>query len=178
MSLQTMVVQSLWTHGSSMQIEYPERLTLLRRTAEYTEVQGEPGSSNWFHFAVPTPVLAADSNLYLGSVFIRFKTESTQSFIKEVLLYDGEINIASFNDLELNCAEFRTDRFDPPLTQLNFGLGVSLKVVFGSDEAALQMKFSSAGANFAIPAENTETVTGAVKAGRISSTRKKRNRSR
>lgn len=178
MTLQSMVVQSLWTHGTSMQIEYPERLALVRRAAYYIEVQGEAGSSNWFHFAVPTSVLAGDSNLYLGSVFVRFKTESPQAYVEEVHLYDGEKKIAEFNGLRLNPEEFRTDRFDPALTRMDYGLGVSLKVVFGSEGESMVMKFSSAGANFAIANESEEKTSDINKSGRTRTTRVKRSRNR
>ena len=48
---------AMWTHGTAVQIEYPERLPQVRRMAFYTRIVGSPNTSNWLHFPISTPVV-------------------------------------------------------------------------------------------------------------------------
>jgi len=48
---------AMWIHGTAVQIEYPERLARVQRMAFHTRVVGNPGTSNWLHFPISTPVV-------------------------------------------------------------------------------------------------------------------------
>jgi len=48
---------AMWTHGTAVQIEYPERLERVQRMAFHTRIVGSPGTSNWLHFPISTPVV-------------------------------------------------------------------------------------------------------------------------
>lgn len=144
----------LWTHGNSMQVEYPDRLSSIQRAGFFTQVEGKPGTANWFHFAIPTPATLGNEELKIAEVFIRFRTGSPDAYVKSVYLYDAENRIAEFNDLNLAPEDFTTERFDPALLKLNYGLGVSINVVFGVESMSHKMEFSSAGSIFTMQIEN------------------------
>mgnify|MGYP001404356031 CR=1 FL=1 len=46
-----------WIHGHSMAIEYPDRIVSQWRAGFSITVEGKRGTHNWFHFAIPTPVI-------------------------------------------------------------------------------------------------------------------------
>ena len=48
---------AMWTHGTAVQIEYPERLQYVQRMAFHTRIVGTSNTSNWFHFPISTPVV-------------------------------------------------------------------------------------------------------------------------
>ena len=48
---------SMWTHACSLQVEYPNSLENISRKAFHTRIKGKPGTSNWIHFPIPTPVV-------------------------------------------------------------------------------------------------------------------------
>lgn len=143
------LTQSMWTHGNSMQIEYPDCLDSVCRKACGIQVQGKAGSTNVFHFAIPSSTIVDSESMELAAVFLRFRTDSADAYIQEVYLYDGEEKFAEFKQLSLAPEEFCTKRFDPPLYQIEYGLGLSLYVVFGMEVSSNIMEFSSAGCNFA-----------------------------
>jgi hypothetical protein len=149
------LVQAMWTHGHSMQIEYPERLDLERRLGFYIQTRGKPFTGNWFHFAIPTPVIVDGRRLCVGSVMIRFRTGSGAS-VHAVHIYDGETKIAAHDGLNLSPqGSFVWPRFDVPThPPIRWGLGISIGVRFG-DSANLPpnkllFEISSAGCDFVV----------------------------
>ena len=79
-----------WTHGHSMEIEYPDRMASAIRRGYAYQVEGKPGTTNWFHFAIPTPVIINDVRLQVASIMLRMTTGSIDSFVRDVHIYDGE----------------------------------------------------------------------------------------
>jgi len=138
----------IWIHGHNMEVEYPDRLENFRRAASGTMVDGKAGTANWFHFAITTSEVLDNDSYAAGAIFVRFKSGSQDAYIKDVHIYDGEFKIFEFNDLKLHPDKFTTERFDPPLIELNYGLGISIRVEFGDSGASRRMDFSSAGAVF------------------------------
>lgn len=139
-----------WIHGHSMQIEYPDRMVSAIRRGYAYQVEGNPGSSNWFHFAIPTPVYIDDVRLQVDSVMLRFTTGSVDSFVRDVRVYDGEILISVHDDVYLSESNGFV-RFDVPDTPyVLWGLGISLGVGFGVEMMSHTMDFISAGADFVI----------------------------
>jgi hypothetical protein len=143
------LTQSMWTHGNSMHIEYPECLDSVQRKDSGIRVQGKNGTTNLFHFAIPSSTIVDSEAMQLAAVFLRFRTASADTYIQEVYLYDGEERFAEFKQLNLAPEEFCTKRFDPPLYRMQYGLGVSIFAVFGEEPSSNIMEFSSAGGNFA-----------------------------
>ena len=145
------LAQAMWVHGHSMQIEYPDRIQSVWRAGFYIRVQGKPNTSNWLHFAIPTPVIVDDRRLSVGSVMVRFRSSSDKAIIHAVHIYDGETKIASHDGLSLAPqGSFDWPRFDVPThPDIKWGLGISIGVRFeGTSAAQNQMEFSSAGCDF------------------------------
>lgn len=174
------IAVAMWTHGSSIEIEYPDRISSVWRSGLYTRIDGKPGTSNWLHFAIPTPVIVFDTRLKADSALIRFRTASVDAWVKSVHIYDGETKIASHDNLNLAPSEFSMERFDIPTNpEMRYGLGISIGVAFGVEMMSHRMEFSSAGCDFinSAPSSAQDISTGKVKSNSISK-RKNRKRSR
>ena len=139
-----------WIHGHSMEIEYPDRMASAIRRGYAYQVEGKPGTNNWFHFAVPTPVIINDVRLQIDSVMLRMTTGSVDSFVRDVHIYDGEVRIAVHEEVYLVEDNWFV-RFEVPETPyLRWGLCISLGVGFGVEMMAHTMDFVSVGADLII----------------------------
>ena len=139
-----------WIHGHSMQIEFPDRVPYQRRTGMSFDIEGQPGTDNWFHFAIPTPVIVNDVRLRAARIILNFKTFSIDAFVRHVHVYDGIYRIAQFDDINLSMDQpgVRLDIPEKPLMLL--GLGISLGVGFGVEPMSHRMEFYAAGCDFVI----------------------------
>jgi hypothetical protein len=144
------IVYASWIHGHSMQIEYPDQIASQWRPGFYISIEGKPGTTNWFHFAIPTPVIVNDVRLRIDAVMLRFATGSVDSFVRDVHVYDGEARIAAFNDVYLS-GDNGFAKFDlPERPEVLWGLGISIGVGFGVEMMNHTMNFISAGCNFTL----------------------------
>jgi len=139
-----------WIHGHSMQIEYPDRISYVRRLGSKIHVEGWPGTGNWFHFAIPTPVIIDDIRLKIDSVLLRFRTGSTDAYVRHVHIYDGEYKIAEHNDIYLSEQNDLVRLAVPDKPYMHWGLGISIGVEFGLELMDHSMDFISAGCDFVI----------------------------
>ncbi|MBN1509400.1 MAG: hypothetical protein JW955_21315 [Sedimentisphaerales bacterium] len=139
-----------WIHGHSMQIESPDRLARLIRVGWCVFVEGKPGTENWFHFAVPTPVIIDDVRLQADSVMLRFATGSVDAFVRDVHVYDGRTRIAEFNDLNLSGAQDFVRLTLPGAPAMWQALGISVGVGFGVEAMDHGMEFFAAGCDFVV----------------------------
>ena len=151
------LAHAMWVHGHGMQIEYPERLDVQKRMGFYFQIKGKPFTSNWFHFAIPTPVIVDSKRLIVGSVMVRLRTGPGAS-VHAVHIYDGETKIAAHDGLNLSPqGNFVFPRFDVPThPYIKWGLGISVGVKFG-DAANLPpnkllVELSAAGCDFMLKA--------------------------
>lgn len=149
------LAHAMWVHGHNVQIECPERLDVQGRMGFYVRLRGKPFTSNWLHFAVPTPVIVDSNRLRVGSVMIRFRTGPGVS-VYAVHIYDGETKIAAHDGLNMSPQDaFISPRFDVPThPAIKWGLGISIGVKFG-DAANLPpnkllLEISSAGCDFMV----------------------------
>jgi len=140
-----------------MQIEYPERLSEQKRMGFYISTRGKPFTTNWFHFAIPTPVIVDGKRHFVGSVMIRLRTGPGAS-VHAIHIYDGEVKIAAHDGLNLSPqGGFVWPRFDMPAhPAIKWGLGISIGVKFG-DAANLPpnkllVEVSAAGCDFMLKA--------------------------
>ena len=142
------LAHAMWVHGHSMQIEYPNRLNWVQRTGFSTKVQSKgPMQPNWFHFAIPTPVIVNDKRLRVGSVLIRFRSAG-QAYVKAIHVYDGEKKIASKENIKLSPPQWQVEKVSVPNnSQIFWGLGISILVDFGIDTPR-EIEFSAAGCDF------------------------------
>jgi hypothetical protein len=139
-----------WIHGHSMQIEYPDRIAYQRRTGMSFDIEGKPGTDNWFHFAIPTPVIINDVRLQVDSVLLCFWTGSIDAFVQHVHVYDGRYRIAEFNDINLSKDQPSVRLVLPGAPQMLQALGISLGVGFGVEMMNHNMEFYAAGCDFVI----------------------------
>ena len=145
-----------WIHGHSMQIEYPERISNMYRAGFCIHVEGWPGTSNWFHFAIPTPVIINDVRLRADSVMLNFKTGSTDAYVKDVHVYDGDSLIVEHNDINLSEQNDLLRLLIPDRPYVHLGLGISIGVEFGLEKKDHSMEFIAAGCDFVVSPRTEE----------------------
>lgn len=124
------IAHATWTHGHSMQIEYPGKIQSTWRAGFFIRVVGKPNTTNWFHFAIPTPVIVNGKRLSVGSCMLRFKTGGLQAVVRDVHVFDGEKKIVQHNDVNLT-GNHGFERFNVPNNpDVHWGLGISIGVTF------------------------------------------------
>jgi hypothetical protein len=143
------IANASWTHGTSIQVELPEQIELIRRFGFYTRIIGKANTTNWFHFAIPTPVIVDNDRKQVGPVILRFTTSSANAVVRDVHIYDGEARIAAHNSINLT-GDHYSERFGVAhCPAVLWGVGISIGVTFGggtSNERA--MRFIAAGCDF------------------------------
>ncbi len=137
-----------WIHGRTLQIEYPDRIAAESRIGWGAWVEGKPGTINWFHFAIPTPVIINDVRLQIDSVLLVFKTGSIDAIVRDVHVYDGPWRIAVFDQVNLTGNQPLVRLTLPGTPAVGQGLGISLGVGFGVEAMDHTMEFYSAGCDF------------------------------
>ena len=114
-------------------------------------------AAEWFHFAIPTPVIFGGKTSNLEKVFVLFKTQLGAKIIA-LHIYDGSKKILEFNQLNLtgdhgNALDAANAwKLNP--VHINYGLGLSVNVDFGKEltpAGVPEITFTSAGADFTIP---------------------------
>jgi hypothetical protein len=139
-----------WIHGHSMQIEYPDRLAEQHPMGFHMHVEGKPGTVNWFHFAIPTPVIINDVRLRADAVIVNFETGSADAIVRDVHIYDGDVGVVEHNGVNLTGQNWFY-RFEiPTRPEMWQGIGVSIGVAFGIEAMAHWMDFASAGCDFTL----------------------------
>ncbi|MCK6627302.1 MAG: tyrosinase family protein [Anaerolineae bacterium] len=146
------LAQTTWIHGHSMQIEFPDRVNLVWRAGYFIRVGGRQTTENWFHFAIPTPVIVNDRRLRADAVLLRFRTNSDSAFVHAVHVYDGENRIAAHENLRLSPRTWSLQRLDVPNNpEIRWGIGISIGVRFqGTTTNDNLIEFSSAGSEFLV----------------------------
>lgn len=145
-----MAVQAMWAHGHMLQIEFADRIQSARRFGSSISIEGRQNTENWFHFAIPTPVIINDRRLRVGAVLLRFRTSSDNAYVHAVHIYDGEGRIVGQDNLRLSPRAWNLQRVDVPNDpEVRWGLGISIGVRFqGANPADNRVEFSSAGGEF------------------------------
>lgn len=140
------LLHAMWAHGSSVQEEFPDRLTQTRRLGFYSLFDGKPGTWNWFHYAIPTPVIVSDRRLRLESVMLQFSAYP-DVWVTNVHIYDGYRKIESFDNLAITGTHL-FERFDTLNPLVRYGIGISIGVRFGTNNVTHRIRFISAGGDF------------------------------
>lgn len=140
-----------WVHGTSMQAEYPNRLTSVRHIGPFARIEGSPGQNTWVHFPIPTPPVAGGGKLRAGAVLLNFRTRTSDAWAYEVVLYDGATTVAEFRDIHLD-GDHPAERFDVPgHPEVQTALNITVGVQFASNPStvpAMTMEFVAAGCEF------------------------------
>lgn len=149
-------IHASWTHGSAVQPERQGFFVNVTRTG-YGALflsQNEPGKGGeWFHFAVPTPVIVDGKRTQVVKVLVRYATVQTAK-ITAVHLYDGEKKFQGFEKLALSSAQDALADWKPaPGHEMLWGLGISVFVDFGlaTAQGVPGIWFRAAGADFQVP---------------------------
>ena len=143
------IAEASWTHGTSMQVEVPESLESVRRFGFFTRVVGKANTTNWFHFAIPTPVIQNNVRRTFGPCMLRFATGGTSAVVRDVHLYDGEVRVVAHDAVNLSGSQPFTRFGIAHSPKVLWGVGISIGVTFGAgNSAARTMDFISAGCDF------------------------------
>jgi len=148
-------LQANWIHGTAVQMEKEGYFISKARTG-FGSVFRTHGAQ-WFHFAIPTPVIVDSMRATLKKAFIFYKTEGTAK-ITALHLYDGAKKFAGFDGLGLSGDHSQSidasNMWLPnPPHEMLFGLGLSILVDFGVPTAGSVpgIWFMTAGADFETP---------------------------
>ena len=139
-----------WVHGTSMQVEYPNRVTSVRHTGPFVRIEGSKGQNTWVHFPIPTPAVVDGVHSRVGTALVSFRTRS-HATVHEVIVYDGEKRIAEHMDLNLE-GDHLGSRFDiPGSPEVNQGINITVGVQFSEDAPdvrSMQIEIVGAGIEF------------------------------
>jgi len=143
------IANASWIHGTSVQVEFPDQLESIRRFGFFTRVVGNANTFNWFHFAIPTPVIVNDDRKVVGPVILRFITGGTNAVVQHVDVWDADSRIAAHHDINLSGSQLFVKLGVPHCPPAVFGLGISVGVRFGGGTATeRRVDFISAGCDF------------------------------
>ncbi len=143
------LTHAMWIHGTSIQVEWEDRVSSIIRRGFHTHIECKPNTSNWFHFAIPTPVIVSDKRLRLDSVMLIFNTGFDVA-IQQVHVRDGrkEPPLAIYQGLSLK-GDHPFERFSlPGQPEVSWGIDVAALVSVGVESGGHWIEFSGAGADF------------------------------
>ena len=139
-----------WVHGSSMQIEYPNRVTSVRHTGPFVRIEGAEGQNTWVHFPIPTPAVVNGTRMKVGKALLSFRTRA-KATVHEVIVYDGDKRIAEHMDLNLKDEHLEAEFDVPGSPEVKQGINITVGVMFGTnapDVRAMQIEIVGAGIEF------------------------------
>lgn len=143
------IEQAMWAHGLDLHVEVDANVESLTRFGFFTRVVGKPNTTNWYHFAIPTPVIVKGNRLAFARAMLRLVTGGTNAVVRDVHIYDGSARIAAHQAVNLSGSlpfavfgvAHKPDVF--------WGAGISIGVTTGSGTATeRRMDFISAGIDF------------------------------
>jgi peptidoglycan hydrolase-like protein with peptidoglycan-binding domain len=143
------IAEASWVHGTAVTVEVPANMESVRRFGFFTRLIGKPNKTNWFHFALPTPVIVNGDRKVVGPCMLRFQTGGTNAVVRDVHIYDGEVRVAAHNGVNLSGNQpFR--RFGvAQAPEVLWGVGISIGVKYGEGTAAQRtIDLISAGCDF------------------------------
>jgi hypothetical protein len=146
--MSTTVLQTMWVHGHSLQIEDHDALVSHRRSGFCLYVEGKPDSLNWLHASIPTPGSAGDRPRRIGAVMITGCTMSNDAIVRDIHVYDGDIKIGDINDVNLSgdIGMVRFTLLDHP--EVHTAIGISLGLSFGAAPLPHGISITAVGAEF------------------------------
>jgi len=149
------IKQAMWVHGTSVQEEREGYFTSKRRKGFGAVFQTT--GTQWFHFAIPTPIIFDNKNSLIEKIFVYYRT-TMNAKITAIHVYDGVVKIHSIDNLALNGDHSKKITLNHNTWLMNKqhndhgGLGISVCVDFGDStpQGVSSITFCSAGADFII----------------------------
>ena len=140
---------AMWTHGTDLHVEVDANVESIRRFGFYTRVVGRPNTTNWYHFAVPTPVIVSGNRLGICRAMLRLVTGGTSAVVRDVHVYDGEARIAAHQFVNLSGSVPFAAFGVAHKPDILWGVGISIGVSTGAGTAAQRrLDVISAGVDF------------------------------
>jgi hypothetical protein len=145
---------AVWIHGTSIQVEVvrDQPIDVLRQGSGTFLQYRQAGVNNWFHFAIPTPVIVSDKRLKVDSAMLVFNAGDA-AILNDVHVFDGGARISQHNNINLTgdhpFERFNVvdDRGEHP--SVSYGIGISVNIIFGIDNLGIWIR--SAGVDFVDP---------------------------
>jgi hypothetical protein len=140
---------AMWTHGTSLLVEVDANVESIRRYGFYTRVIGKPGTTNWYHFAIPTAVIVSNKRLSFARAMLRFATGGANAVVRDVHVFDGSARIIAHQNVNLSGSQSFAVFGVPHKPPVYWGAGISIGVQTGTGTATQRrMDFISAGIDF------------------------------
>ena len=124
-----------WIHGNSALIEHPTRVDSQRYYGFFNRIIGKANTTNWIHFALPTPVIEDGRRLVMDRFMLRASTGSAAT-LRDVHIRDGERVVALLNEVNRS-GNLSFEKFGvASMAAVRWGISVSLGFDFGSGSSA------------------------------------------
>ncbi|MBW1726194.1 MAG: hypothetical protein JRF31_02975 [Deltaproteobacteria bacterium] len=150
-----MAQYEFWTHGVNVQIEYPDRIVGItgnkhaepRRSGWGTLIYQKENTTNWFHFAIPTPVIINNQEATLR--FIRFRAEINETARIDRIHFRHDNRIILSREFNItNCSVDET--IQSPKTIIRRSLALCVHISFLPGDARGMVIFKGAGGGFGL----------------------------
>jgi len=149
---------AMWVHGNVVEVENPKpTLKVVRWGAgSRFEESKDDKVEYWFHIPIPTPVILDGVRPPLNKIFISYNNKGAAVvYANEIHIWDGGSKKGWVWKTDSVDPKPRPKEWviDPPIT-IHYGLGISVKVVFGKPFAGSTTRsitFCTAGADFITP---------------------------
>ncbi len=140
---------SFWTHGTDVQIEYPERIKGNPQRAGWGTKIFQDSSFNWFHFAIPTPTELGDRAVLLSELYFDVKLGPENVRITDIHIREGAGNILKgVAPSDLGPGTKTSYKIGISRKKITKSVVLSLKVVFKRGTPTAWIIFECAGARF------------------------------
>lgn len=123
-----------WIHGNAAVVELPSRIQFQRPYGFFNRIIGRENTTNWIHFALPTPVIEDGRRLIMDRFMLRAVTGSNAT-LRDVHIRDGERVVALHNGVNRS-GTLSFERFGvASMPYVRWGISVSLGFTFGAGSA-------------------------------------------
>lgn len=143
------ISHAMWVQGIAAIVEFPENVESMRPMGSFYQIVGKPNTTNWYHFAIPTPVLVENKRLAIARAILRFSTGGEQAIVRDVHLYDGQTRIATHQSVNIkgdqDFAPFGV--IDKPSVRWGIGISMGIRTGTGSKQQR-QINLIGAGVDF------------------------------
>ncbi len=143
------IAHAMWVHGTDIKVEVDANVESITRFGFFTRIVGKPNTTNWYHFAIPTPVIVDGNRLAIARAMLRFVTGGNQAVVRDVHIYDGSARIAADQAVNLSGNQPFAKFGVAHKPDVAWGIGISIGVRTGAGTVnQRRMDWISAGVDF------------------------------